>query len=89
MAQQVVCRGTSMAPSARLSSANTSSMRVSAGHRLTPVFRAAVTPRSFTVAARRSAVKVAAVMDVDESTFDAEVLKVIAITIKIMSRLHP
>jgi hypothetical protein len=76
MAQQVVCRGTSMAPTARLSSANSASMRVSAGHRLTPAFRAAVTPRSFTAASRRCSVKVAAVLEVDETTFEAEVLKV-------------
>jgi hypothetical protein len=65
-----------MTLSARLSSANTSSMRVSAGHRLTPAFRAAVAPRSFITAARRSSVKVAAVMEVDETSFEAEVLKV-------------
>ncbi|KAL4524084.1 hypothetical protein Ndes2437B_g04878 [Nannochloris sp. 'desiccata'] len=50
-------------------------MRVTAGNRLTPAFRAAVTPRSFIAAARRSSVKVAAVMEVDETSFEAEVLK--------------
>lgn len=71
----MVCRGASMAPTARLSSSISSSMRVTAGNRLTPAFRAAVTPRSFIAAARRSSVKVAAVMEVDETSFEAEVLK--------------
>jgi len=65
-----------MSLNARLASANTSSMRVSAGHRLTPAFRAAVTPRSSIPAARRSSVKVAAVIEVDENSFETEVLKV-------------
>ncbi|KAG7670357.1 putative Thioredoxin X, chloroplastic [Nannochloris sp. 'desiccata'] len=68
----MVCRGASMAPTARLSSSISSSMRVTAGNRLTPAFRAAVTPRSFIAAARRSSVKVAAVMEVDETSFEAE-----------------
>ena len=80
MAQQVVCRGTSMTPTARLSGANTSSMRPTPGHKLTPAFRAAVAPRSLTAAARRSSVKVAAVLDVDENNFEAEVLKVSGIS---------
>lgn len=65
-----------MTLTARLASANTSSMRVTAGHRLTPAFRAAVTPRSSISAARRSSVKVAAVIEVDENSFETEVLKV-------------